>query len=43
MGLTTKQISLMVGHTQQRITDIYDKTKAESNAVLVAGILKHLG
>lgn len=40
MGLTTKQISLMVGHTQQRITDIYDKTKAESNAVLVAGILK---
>ena len=43
MGLTTKQISLMVGHTQQRITDIYDKTKEESNAVLVAAILKHLG
>lgn len=32
----------MVGHTQQRITDIYDKTKAESNAVLVANLLKKL-
>lgn len=42
MGLTTKQISLMVGHTQQRITDIYDKTKAESNAVLVSELLKKL-
>lgn len=39
-GLTPKEISLMSGHTQQSIVDIYDKTKADHNAVKVAEILK---
>ena len=40
MGLTAKQISLMSGHSQQRVVDIYDKTKAESNALSVVELLK---
>lgn len=40
MGLTAKQISLMTGHSQQRVVDIYDKTKAESNALSVVELLK---
>jgi integrase len=39
-GLTPKEISLMSGHAQQSIVDIYDKTKADSNAVKVFEILK---
>lgn len=39
LGLNAKQISLMTGHTQARITDIYDRSKAEENAVSVAGII----
>lgn len=39
LGLTTKQISLMTGHTQERIVDIYDKTKSEDNAVLVLNFI----
>ena len=39
MGLTSKEISSMTGHSQTRIVEIYDKTKAEQNAVKVFGIL----
>lgn len=39
-GLTPKEISLMSGHAQQSIVDIYDKTKADQNAVKVSEILK---
>lgn len=39
-GLTPKEISLMSGHAQQSIVDIYDKTKADTNAVKVFQILK---
>ncbi len=35
MGLTPKEISGMTGHSQTRIVEIYDKTKAENNAVKV--------
>lgn len=40
LGLTPKEISLMTGHSQLRIVEIYDKTKAESNALKVAEMLK---
>jgi integrase len=39
MGLTAKQIALMTGHTQARITDIYDRSRAEENAVSVLKII----
>lgn len=35
LGLTAKEISLMTGHSQIRIVEIYDKTKAEDNAVKI--------
>lgn len=40
MGLTPKEISMMTGHSQTRIVEIYDKTKAEQNAVKVLENLK---
>lgn len=40
LGLTPKEIGLMTGHSQTRIVEIYDKSKAEENAVKVAGMLK---
>ena len=40
LGLTSKEISLMSGHTQQSVVDIYDKSKADSNATKVFENLK---
>lgn len=40
LGLTSKEISLMTGHTQQSIVDIYDKTKADANAVKILGKIR---
>lgn len=34
-GLTAKEISLMTGHKQTSIVDIYDKTKAHENAIKI--------
>jgi len=40
LGLTTKEISLMTGHSQMSMVDLYDKSKADLNAVKVFENLK---